>query len=51
MGLAPRIKKRVSDIDVQSEDNIAKEVLDDTDSSFFSTSDEEEGITAKKSKK
>ena len=27
MGFSPRIKKRVSDIDAQSEDNIAKEVL------------------------
>jgi hypothetical protein len=50
LGLSSRIKKRVSDIDAQSEDNIAKEVLDDTDFSFFSTSDEE-GTTAKKSKK
>ena len=27
MGFSPRIKKRVSDIDAQSEDNIAKKVL------------------------
>jgi hypothetical protein len=51
LGLAPRIKKRVSDIDTQSESNIAKEVLDDADSSFFSTSDEKKETTAKKSVK
>jgi hypothetical protein len=49
LGLASRVKKRVSDIEAQSESNIAKEVFDDADSSFFSTS--EEGTTAKKSKK
>ena len=27
MGFSPRIKKRVSDIDAQSEDNIAKKLL------------------------
>ena len=43
-------KKRVSDIETQSESNIATQQLDDTDSSFFSTSDEE-GTTAKKSVK
>jgi hypothetical protein len=49
LGLASRFKKRVSDIDAQSESNIAKEVFADADSSFFSTS--EEGTTAKKNKK
>ena len=51
MGFSPRIKKSVSDIDAQSEDNIANEVLNDADSSLFGASDEKDGTTAKKSTK
>jgi hypothetical protein len=51
LGFAPCIKKRISDIETQSESNIATQQLDDADSSFFSVSDGEEGATAKKSKK
>ena len=51
MGFSPRIKKRVSDIDAQSEDNIANEVFNDADSSFFGASDEKDGTTVKKSAK
>ena len=42
MGFSPRIKKRVSDIDALSDDNIANETLADADSSLFGTSDEEQ---------
>ena len=51
MGFSPRIKKRVSDIDALSEDNIANEVLNDADSSFFDASDEKDGTTAKEGTK
>jgi hypothetical protein len=52
LGLAPCVsKKRVSDIDKQSESNIAKEALDNADPSFFGTSDEKKETTAKKSVK
>lgn len=51
MGFSPGIKKSVSDIDAQSEDNIANEVLNDADSSFFGASDEKDGTTAKEGTK
>ena len=51
MGFSSCIKKSVSDIDTQSEGNIANEMLNDADSSFFGASDEKDGTTAKKSAK
>ena len=49
MGLAPGIKKSVSDIDAQSESNIATQALDDVKPAFFSES--EEGESAKSTKR
>ena len=51
MGFTPCLKKSVSDIETQSESNIATQQLDDADFSFFGVSDGEEDTTAKKSKK
>ena len=50
MGFSPRIKKRVSDIDAQSESNIATQALDDVKPAFFSESEEGDSAKAKKRK-
>ena len=50
MGLAPCLKKSVSDIEKQSESNIATQALDDVKPAFFSESEEGDSAKAKKRK-